>query len=161
MFDPYGDTDPRKMPNHLFSGIRHLDFSTATRADISQQNFSICPRHWYIDATIDCSRCGQSFVFKADEQKFWYEELKFWIESIPRECAKCRNEVRQLKALRQEYDRDVASAMRKSAIVDQKERLVDVIKAIEAGGVTLAEKVIENRRILLSQIEKSRRPGAV
>src|SRR4051794_10797523 len=89
VFDSFGDSDPRKMPGHLFWGVRHLDYSTAVRADISQQNFSVCPRHWYIDAAFHCSRCDQSFVFTADEQKFWYEQLKFWIDSIPKECATC------------------------------------------------------------------------
>lgn len=161
VFDSFGDSDPRKMPSHLFWGTRYLDYATAVRADIKQQNFSMCPRHWYIDAAFKCSRCGESFVFTADEQKFWYEELKFWIDSLPRECAQCRKELRALKALQQEYDRDIASAMSKSTSVDQKQRLVAVIEAIEAGGVNLAEKARENRRILLTQIEKARRPGAV
>lgn len=160
VFDSFGDSDPRKMPGHLFWGVRHLDYSTAVRADISKQNFSVCPRHWYIDAAFNCSRCGESFVFTADEQKFWYEELKFWIDSIPRECAKCRKELRELKSLQQKYDRDIASTMGKSANVDKKERLVAVIEAIEAGGVTLSAKETENRRTLLSQIDKARRPGA-
>lgn len=154
MFDSFGDTDPRKMPGHLFSGARHLDYSTAVRADISKQNFSVCPRHWYVDAAFRCSRCGKSFVFKTDEQKFWYEELKFWIGCVPRECAKCRKELRELKALQQEYDRDISTAILKSTSGARKERLLAVIDAIEAGGLTLAEKVTENRRILLSQIQK-------
>jgi hypothetical protein len=160
VFDSFGDSDPRKMPGHFFWGVRYLDYSTAVRADVSKQNFSVCPRHWYVNAAFHCSRCGQSFVFKADEQKFWYEELKFWVDSIPRECSKCRKELRELKALQQEYDRDIASTARKNTSIDEKERLVAVIEAIEAGGVTLAAKAIENRRLLLSQIKKSRRPGA-
>ena len=156
VFDRFGDSDPRKMPN-LFGGSRHIDYSTAVRADVTQQSFCVCPRHWYIDAAFECSRCGESFVFTADEQKFWYEELKFWIDSLPRECAKCRKELRALKALQQEYDRDIASALSKRTSVDQKQRLVAVIEAIEAGGVKLAQTATENRRILLSQIEKARR----
>ena len=160
MFDSFGDSDPRKMPSHLFWGTPHLDYSTAVRADVTQQNYCVCPRHWYIDAAFECSRCGQSFLFKADEQKFWYEELKFWIDSKPRECAKCRKELRALKALKQEYDREIASALGKRTSLEQKERLVALLEAIEAGGVTLAEKTLENRRVLLTQIEKVRRAGA-
>ncbi len=160
MFDNFGKSDPHNIPGHLFSGVRHLDYSTAIRADISQQNFSVCPRHWYIDAAFCCSRCGQGFVFRADEQKFWYEALKFWIDSIPRQCAKCRNELRHLKALQREYNRELKFSMRKNATIDQKERLVKIIKAIETGGVMLTAKAIENRRILSSRIEKSRQSGA-
>ena len=160
VIDIFGDSDPRKMPRQLFGNSRHLDYATAVRANISQQNFSVCPRHWYVDAELRCSRCDQSFVFSADEQKFWYEDLKFWIDSRPRECVKCRKDLRELKALQQEYDHGIASAMSKGTSVEQKERLVVVINAIEAGGATLTEKVRDNQRILLSQIDKVRRSGA-
>lgn len=153
--DYFGETNPRQMPIHLFWGAKHLDYSTAVRASILKQNFTICPRHWYIDATFHCSRCGESFVFTAEEQKYWYEELSFWIDSLPKECASCRRELRELKALQQEYDRDIAAALLKSTDTVEKRRLVLLIEAMETGGLALADKVQENHRILLSQIAKS------
>ena len=159
MMDIFGESDPRKL-GYRFWGARHVDYSTAVRAEVSKQNYTVCPLYWYIDATFQCSRCSETFVFAADEQKFWYEELKFWIDSIPSKCAKCRKELRDLNDLQQEYDRDIAATLSKSASVDRKERLIAIVDAIEAGGVTLAAKAIENRRILTSQIEKSRRTGA-
>jgi hypothetical protein len=81
MSDGFGQHDPRKMPPHLFFGALHIDYSTAMHANSRAQNFSVCPRHWYVDATFRCARCGLDFVFTAEEQRFWYEQLGFWIDS--------------------------------------------------------------------------------
>ncbi len=154
MFDllGFGKSDPRKMPGHLFFGSLHLDYSTAVKADISKQNFSVCPRHWYINAAFRCGRCKKTFVFTVDEQRFWYEELGFWIDAQPRECENCRRELRELKTLRQEYDRDLAGVLVKNAPIENKQRIVEVIDSLDAAGVRLPEKIYDNRRILMKQI---------
>src|SRR5882724_5042116 len=108
-FDSFGDTDPKKMPAYLFGGALHIDYSTAVRADIRKQDFVTCPRHWYVDASFRCTRCEQAFLFSSEEQFFWYEELKFFVDARPKQCKTCRGELRELKALRQEYDCNVAS----------------------------------------------------
>jgi hypothetical protein len=35
------------------------------------------PRYFYVDEERACRQCGDSFIFTATEQKFWYERLKF------------------------------------------------------------------------------------
>lgn len=129
--------------------IRH-----AIRADISKQNYSVRPRRWYIDATFRCSRCGEYFVFTADEQRFWYEELGFWIDSQPKHCKQCRSELRHLKALQQEYDRDIERIMARDADHDRKRRLLEVIEALADGGVELPERMQERRRVLEKQLDR-------
>jgi hypothetical protein len=153
MFDRFGKSDPRKMPSHLFWGALHLDYATAVQADVSKQNRSICPRYWYIDAAFRCARCGNTFVFTAEEQRFWYEELGFWIDSKAKHCGECRRKLRELKALRQEYDRGVGAALDRNASAQQKQTLVDVIDGLDAGGVQLPEKMQEHRRILAKQLQ--------
>jgi hypothetical protein len=160
MFDDFGKNDPRKMPSHLFSGALNLDYTTATSANVSKQNRSICPRHWYVDAAFHCGQCGDAFVFTANEQQYWYEELGFWIESIARNCAKCRHELRTLKALRQEYDRDVAASLVRNASLERKQRLLEILNALDNSGVKLPDKVHDNRRTLATQIEQLRHSGA-
>lgn len=44
----------------------------------------------YFDVPLSCEDCGSKFVFEAKEQQFWYEELKFWVQSRPKQCAACR-----------------------------------------------------------------------
>ncbi|HZK79932.1 MAG TPA: zinc-ribbon domain containing protein [Humisphaera sp.] len=160
MFDSFGELDPRKMPSHLFSGALHLDYSTAIEADISKQAYSVCPRHWYIDAAFRCARCDNTFVFSAEEQRFWYEELGFYIDSQAKHCGNCRLELRQLKSLRQEYDREIAAALASDAGLEQKKRVMAAVDALDRGGVKLPEKIQENRRILARQVERIERSGA-
>jgi hypothetical protein len=160
VIDGFGKNDPRKMPQHLFWGALHIDYPTAVRADISKQDFGVCPRHWYVDAAFRCPRCDRTFVFSADEQRYWYEELKFYVDSRTKHCSECRKTLRELKAIKQEYDRNVVCALATSAGVELKERLVAVVDALTDGGVHLPGKILENRRILTNQIERLRRPGA-
>ena len=124
------------------------------RADTSKQDFSVCPRHWYLDAEFRCGRCGEAFVFTAEEQGFWYEQLRFFVDSVPKQCRACRRESRELKALQQEYDRDVKSALGRSAEIGKKERLLAVIDALDAGGVRLPDKMHYARRSLAEQVER-------
>lgn len=152
MFDRFGKRDPRNMPMHLFFGALNLDYSSAIRADISKQHFSVCPRYWYVDAAFRCPRCGENFVFTADEQRFWYEELGFWIDSQAQHCKHCRGELRHLKALRQEYDREIEQVMARDADPDCKRRLLEVIEELHNGGVQLPERMRERHRVLARQL---------
>ncbi len=42
-----------------------------------------------------CERCGEEFWFSANEQRVWYEEWGFWIDSVPKHCAACRTMLRE------------------------------------------------------------------
>src|SRR3990172_474214 len=100
----FGRNDPREMPVHFFYRSLRLDYGTAVRADFERQNCSICPRYWYVNATFPCGHCGAEFTFSAAEQRVWYEDYGFWIDALPRHCLGCRRKLRELKAVRQEYD---------------------------------------------------------
>ena len=52
----------------------------------------------YFDESRKCKRCKSEFVFTAKEQVYWYEKLKFWVQSEPNECSECRKEIRKEKA---------------------------------------------------------------
>jgi Probable zinc-ribbon domain len=150
----FGREDPREMPAHLFSGSLRVDYESAVRADPERQNCSICPRHWYVDATFRCDRCGREFEFKAAEQRVWYEEYGFWIDSLPKRCLVCRRDLRDMKATRQEYDRLVAEALR-TGDVQLKKRLAAVIDRLYELGGPLPARINENRRCLALQIEEA------
>lgn len=95
--DRQGKSDPRKMPAYLFHDALSLDYDSAQPADISKQNYRVCPRYWYIGATLRCPDCGTEFGFPPEEQKFWYEELKFYVDSFAARCATCRKKDRVRK----------------------------------------------------------------
>ena len=72
----------------LSNGLAHL-------ADISKQTFCDDPPYLaFYDATHRCEDCGKEFIFGASEQRYWYEELRFWVQSRPKQCKECRKKRR-------------------------------------------------------------------
>jgi hypothetical protein len=155
-FDSFGDTDSRKMPSHLFWGVRSMDHSTAVRANIKKQNFSVCPRHWYVDAEFECDGCGQRFSWPADEQRVWFEEYNFWIESRPRNCKKCNGDRKHLLSLRKEYDSSIAEA-RSSKDPVTKLRMIEILAELTVAGVTMPERMTETKLLFEHQIQEHNR----
>ncbi|HCI78515.1 MAG TPA: hypothetical protein DHW02_02355 [Ktedonobacter sp.] len=49
----------------------------------------------YFDKTYTCSDCLNAFIFNKEEQRYWYEELKFWVQSYPKQCLECRRKRRK------------------------------------------------------------------
>ena len=149
----FGRDNPREMPAHLFAGSVRLDYATAVRADPAKQNCSICPRYWYLDATFSCARCAAEFQFTASEQRVWYEQYRFWIDSVPRQCPACRRDMRQMKALRQEYDERVLDVLEHGSL-DSKKQLASVIDQLYELGNELPGRIHEARRRLAIQIAR-------
>lgn len=77
---------------------------TAIEADTSRQVF--CPvavTHYY-DLDVVCVGCQRHFIFFADEQKFWYEELQFDLGSIAVRCCECRQQERWIANQKKQYE---------------------------------------------------------
>lgn len=49
----------------------------------------------YAPMTTQCRSCAVDFVFSPGEQRHWYEQLKFLVQSKPVRCAKCRRSKRE------------------------------------------------------------------
>jgi thiol-disulfide isomerase/thioredoxin len=150
--DNYGINDSRKMPKHFFFNAIRLDHSTAIQADTEKQDYTVCPRHWYVDAYFKCKGCDTVFLWSAVEQKTWFEEYKFLVHSQATHCLKCRAQRRQLTALKKEYDHAVATA-RNSRDVAEKKKVIAIIDQMAAMTGTLPEKVSGTRDELLRQIK--------
>jgi hypothetical protein len=56
------------------------------------------PYFAFIDTQIQCEDCGLAFVFAASEQQYWYETLKFYLQSRPKQCVACRRARREARA---------------------------------------------------------------
>lgn len=63
---------------------------SAILADFSRQNYSTFPRGYYVDMLADCRTCRRPFLFFAREQKYWYEDLHFYIDTDCVHCPLCR-----------------------------------------------------------------------
>lgn len=80
---PRGEEVPWPLPEHAVLG------------DPSRQpEGGWLPRDVYLDDDRVCRQCGERFVFGAREQKHWYEDLRFTIESVAVRCPRCRHERR-------------------------------------------------------------------
>ena len=152
--DDFGRSDPRNMPAHFFAGSLHIRYETAVAAKPDKQNCSICPRYWYVDATFKCDRCDAKFVFSAAEQRVWYEEYGFWIDSLPKHCLECRRDLRSLKAARKEYDATAAPVLEHGDL-EAKKRVATVIDQLYELGGDLPPRINENRRRLANQIARA------
>jgi hypothetical protein len=74
----------------------------AIRGDINKQHFCrMChvPRYFYMDIPITCVQCNRPFVFRAVEQKLWYETFKFHFNARATRCLQCRRQRRSEEAL--------------------------------------------------------------
>lgn len=70
----------------------------AIKPDYTKQKFGLGgPIIAYVDKSFICKNCKQDFVFSALEQKYWYEDLGFIIDSIPSNCINCRQKIRKKK----------------------------------------------------------------
>lgn len=63
---------------------------SAILADFSRQNFTTFPRGYYVDMLAVCRTCARPFLFFAREQKYWYEDLHFYIDTDCVHCSACR-----------------------------------------------------------------------
>lgn len=69
------------------------------------------PYFAFIDVKVPCEDCGEAFIFSGAEQQHWYETLKFWVQSRPKQCLVCRRarrarrrEAREARARREGTD---------------------------------------------------------
>jgi hypothetical protein len=77
---------------------------TAVAADLARQTPTTVPVTHYYDIDKVCRDCGRRFVFFADEQKHWYEELGFPLEADAVRCPPCRKRLQQIARMRQRYE---------------------------------------------------------
>lgn len=124
---------------------------SAIPGDVSKQNFSVLPRLWYLDAVFVCEDCGENFTWTAAEQKFWFEELHFWIDSQPICCVECRKKRRDRKSLRQELDHCMSQA-RTTPDRTLKKKALRLLDALSEQGELLPEKLRETRSLLEAQL---------
>ena len=143
----FGENSPQNMPEYMFHPVVSLDYSSAVKADIIKQSYLVCPRHWYIDAVVECSNCHEHFKWTKEEQKHWFEEYRFWVDSHPKKCKKCY----QLKLVKAKYDSDIAR-IRQSGSKDEMTEMVKMIEILEAGNCELPPKVVDTKNFMKSKI---------
>lgn len=77
---------------------------TAVEANPKRQAPATVHVTHYFDVRRTCEDCKRPFLFFAEEQKFWYEELGFPLESDAVRCAPCRKNARGIARVRGRYE---------------------------------------------------------
>ncbi|MBL8346846.1 MAG: zinc-ribbon domain containing protein [Rubrivivax sp.] len=100
--------DPANTPDgsvflHWHSGPEVRVPGTAIAANTTDQCQATVPVTHYFDARRVCRQCARPFLFFAEEQKHWYEELKFPLEADCLECVPCRKAEQRLQAAQRRY----------------------------------------------------------
>ncbi len=103
-FPTWGDVRQKVEPELLLSARYQwacdacLQNGKAIMAEPDQQQYVDHPPFLaYFDLQKKCETCGQDYIFSGKEQQYWYETLKFWVQSKPIACAECRRKKREEK----------------------------------------------------------------
>jgi len=78
--------------------------NTAIPADLKRQTPATVPITHYYDVIRQCRDCGRSFIFFAEEQKHWYEDLGFSLDSNCVRCVPCRKRQQGVARQRERYE---------------------------------------------------------
>ena len=132
----------------LFSGgscarMGFLIPGTAIVADRSKQRGSCMLNTHYYDIERECHDCGRPFLFYAEEQRYWYEELEFPVDANCIRCYPCRRATQEIDRTVQRYEELVAIA----------DPSLDVQAELASHRVTL----VQAGRFHIRQLEQVRR----
>src|SRR5437899_11058967 len=68
----------------------HLSAVAADHSKLSHINTYGTLPEFYLDQPFTCRKCGKREIWKAKDQKWYYEEAKGHIDAIAVECHDCR-----------------------------------------------------------------------
>lgn len=132
---------------------------SAILADLSRQNFSTFPRGYYVDMLAVCRTCDRPFLFFAREQRYWYEELHFYIDTDCVHCPACRaasHEHRdRLRRYAEHIGRDDLDVIQLATLVS------DAVFLWQAGTLHDEQKLRRLRNLAHRRIPKDRATASI
>lgn len=135
---------------HWHSGKDCRVPDTAIPANLKKQTPATIPVTHYYDVRRVCEDCGERFLFFALEQKHWYEELGFPLDSDCVRCVACRKRQQGIAQARQRYEELFPIELRTAEEnLEMAERCVDLI---DDGAFTV--KRLGRVRMLLRLVEE-------
>jgi len=120
---------------------------TAIVADPARQSGTSFPRTHYYDIERKCRDCRRMFIFFAEEQRYWYEELHFPTDAEAVRCEPCRKSSRSLDALKARHD-DLA-ARQTLPLEEEHELTLARMELVEQG--IFHTRVLEKVRAFLNR----------
>jgi len=135
LYSYYSDLNIAPYNNLAFEDLRWacdncLESGKAVTANPEAQVYSYQPHFAYWSTEHSCRNCDCNFLFQVTEQRYWYESLKFNLNSVPVNCPECRKTVRHHKILNQE----LSDLLRSGEKVLKKEQLIRIVEIYELWG---------------------------
>ncbi len=101
------------------------------------------PKYFYLDQELSCRRCGARFVWPAEQQRRWFEELGLSAAARPPgHCPRCRRRQRTARAAHQRLDRAVVAAREQpddpAALVELAAATVAHVRLVGSGNLDRA-----------------------
>lgn len=121
---------------------------TAVQANTSKQRPATFHVTHYFDLERKCRDCGRHFIFFAAEQKHWYEELQFGLDSDCVRCAPCRKQVQGIERTRRQFE-ELFHIEDRSA--DQSLTMAECVLDLIENNI-FAQRQTERVRMLLNQL---------
>lgn len=121
---------------HSGEGVRIPN--TAIGAHTAKQPPATFQVTHYFDSKRICRKCGAYFIFFAEEQRYWYEALKFPLEANAVECTNCRKHEQKLGEAREIYE---------ALLAKQERSEEETIRMVESG-LFLVEEGLFSHKVL-------------
>jgi hypothetical protein len=126
---------------------------TAIQADLRRQTPATVPVTHYFDVRSVCRDCGRPFIFFADEQKHWYEELGFGLDSNCVRCPPCRKKERGIARKRERYEELFHAGDRD---IEQDLEMVECCLSLMEQSI-FSRRQTQRVRVLLHRVPETRR----
>lgn len=104
-------------------------------AALEKQEYLDWPPYFiYRDKEHECRTCGSKFIFSKEEQRFWYEDLGFWVQSEAVNCKVCRLEIRKRKERIREAQKELQELCPSLSFdnIEQLEKIIELYKITES-----------------------------
>jgi hypothetical protein len=124
--------------------------NTAVEANTMCQARTTIPVTHYFDLEAKCRDCGRYFIFFAQEQKYWYEELQFPLDASCVLCVECRKKRQHIARKQKIYE---TLFHEKEKTEQQLFEMIDACLTLIEHGV-FSKRQSQNARMLLNMLKK-------
>ena len=133
-----------------FNKITEVITSDILQGNPENQYFTVSGIDWHIGVKLVCAKCSKTFVFSAKEQQNWYENLKFWADSVPIECRNCRAAKRSIINLNKRLCKVLSV---KSMQISDYNEIVDVAFEMISSGVVIGGRLAQKIKMASKKVD--------
>jgi gamma-glutamyl-gamma-aminobutyrate hydrolase PuuD len=127
-----------------FGNLHEINRSDVLPGQSGAQNYTVVGIQWHIGVILRCKKCRKTFEFTAEEQRHWYEKLRFWADSVPVECFECRGASRTIVNFHKRLSKVLAT---KEMTIGDYNEIVAIAEGLLLQGVQLSGRLGQKIRM--------------